>query len=924
MRPVKLELSGFTCFKEPQSISFDELELFAIQGQTGAGKSSILDAITYVLYGQTARLGKQNLEALISQGASGMYVTLEFEVSVGERYRASRIWSKKASERQIRFERLESEKWVTAVEGVKVKDLNAAIERAVGLDYDGFTRAILLPQGEFDRFLRGDAGERRELLKGLLSLHQFEQMRERANSLARDLKAGIEQKNFLLDGEYANATPEALEAGRLELEAITVRIAGLTGSLERTRSDLEEARETARLNQQLTAVRETLSTLEQDAEGVARASQRVVLARRVAGVIPRLEANERAQKASLAARADLEKRTLAQTQTLEHENLRLQRLEAALEESRALPELEMRLDEARAAQPKMERLRALGGAISLEHDQPVTWNEDAAAGLERVAAQLKVFTRAERERRDLEKSIQGAESRISSLSQSLEGAKLERDERKEAGQRLKAEVEAVELELEAAWRENLRSEITRGLKVGDDCPVCGEPLKTIPDFGVSRVPELEGQRARKNAELEAMRTAYTALTERAKAVQENLERERLERTRLEQTHEERQRELVELRQSFAAILGEFDDPHTALETRRTRLLAGLALEIRTVTEGRDPFEIVKVVTARRKQLQQVEREAREASDAARSASLEAKSALEAAKSLFETRRDEARERALELETALNEAGFSSADEARAATLPGAEITRLESLEREHREALGAAQSQESRLLETLGGRLHDPEKLRDLEDRLKHLESEWREGNRAHGQLEGSLKELERRIELARGLRREVAALGKRYDVYAQLALDLRGSEFQEFMLGQVQSELLSRASSIMREVTRERYQLALVDGEYHVLDNWNSLEARSVRTLSGGESFIASLALALALSDYLAGHRALGALFLDEGFGTLDAEALDAVASVLETIQTQGRMVGVITHVLSLAERLPNRLIVEKGTGSSRMRWEA
>jgi DNA repair protein SbcC/Rad50 len=192
-----------------------------------------------------------------------------------------------------------------------------------------------------------------------------------------------------------------------------------------------------------------------------------------------------------------------------------------------------------------------------------------------------------------------------------------------------------------------------------------------------------------------------------------------------------------------------------------------------------------------------------------------------------------------------------------------------------------------------------------------------------HGQLEGNLKELERRIELAKVLKREVAALGKKYDVYAQLALDLRGSEFQEFMLAQVQSELLARASTIMREVTRERYQLALLDGEYHVLDNWNGMEARSVKTLSGGESFIASLSLALALSDYLAGHRALGALFLDEGFGTLDAEALDAVASVLETIQTQGRMVGVITHVPSLAERLPNRLIVEKGTGSSRMRWE-
>ena len=99
-------------------------------------------------------------------------------------------------------------------------------------------------------------------------------------------------------------------------------------------------------------------------------------------------------------------------------------------------------------------------------------------------------------------------------------------------------------------------------------------------------------------------------------------------------------------------------------------------------------------------------------------------------------------------------------------------------------------------------------------------------------------------------------------------------------------------------------------------------MESRSVKTLSGGESFIASLSLALALSDYLAGSKALGALFLDEGFGTLDSEALDAVTLVLETLNTTGRTVGVITHVPSLAERLPNRLMVEKAQGSSRAYW--
>ena len=108
------------------------------------------------------------------------------------------------------------------------------------------------------------------------------------------------------------------------------------------------------------------------------------------------------------------------------------------------------------------------------------------------------------------------------------------------------------------------------------------------------------------------------------------------------------------------------------------------------------------------------------------------------------------------------------------------------------------------------------------------------------------------------------------------------------------------------------------------VQDLWNAGEVRGVKTLSGGETFLASLSLAIALSDYLAGNRVLGALFLDEGFGTLDPQALEAVANALENLRTQGRMVGVVTHVESLSERLPSRLLVTKSVaGSSVQRFD-
>ena len=165
--------------------------------------------------------------------------------------------------------------------------------------------------------------------------------------------------------------------------------------------------------------------------------------------------------------------------------------------------------------------------------------------------------------------------------------------------------------------------------------------------------------------------------------------------------------------------------------------------------------------------------------------------------------------------------------------------------------------------------------------------------------------------------------LGGDYALYRQLALDLRSNEFPDFLMTRVQATLAARASQIVREVTEGRYDLLFKEGDYHVLDTWNTGEPRSAKTLSGGESFITSLALALALSDTLAGSKALGALFLDEGFGTLDPETLYSVTQVLQALGAQGRMVGVITHVSALSESLPHRLVVQKGPQGSSVSWE-
>jgi len=157
--------------------------------------------------------------------------------------------------------------------------------------------------------------------------------------------------------------------------------------------------------------------------------------------------------------------------------------------------------------------------------------------------------------------------------------------------------------------------------------------------------------------------------------------------------------------------------------------------------------------------------------------------------------------------------------------------------------------------------------------------------------------------------------------LWEKLALDLQAHNFPAYLLGLKQRSLVERASELLYTLSGGRYRFAAQGDEYLVVDLWAEATARQVRTLSGGESFLASLALALALSEELSRGK-LEALFLDEGFGTLDPEALELVAGILESLPTRGRLVGVVTHVEALAERFPARLRVRKHPWGSRVEW--
>ncbi|MGH7553252.1 MAG: SbcC/MukB-like Walker B domain-containing protein, partial [Longimicrobiales bacterium] len=176
----------------------------------------------------------------------------------------------------------------------------------------------------------------------------------------------------------------------------------------------------------------------------------------------------------------------------------------------------------------------------------------------------------------------------------------------------------------------------------------------------------------------------------------------------------------------------------------------------------------------------------------------------------------------------------------------------------------------------------------------------------------------------AASVRAEHERLTREEAVARELGRHMNANHFERWLMRRALHQLVAGASHVLRELSADGYSLDIDDrNDFLVIDHRNANERRWARTLSGGETFLASLALALALADQIAdlaagGAARLDALFLDEGFGTLDPDTLDTVAATIEELGSRGRMVGIVTHVRELAERVPVRFEVRKVDGTS------
>ena len=863
MRPLAVIMQAFGPYAAVQTLDFADLRgagFFLITGPTGAGKTTVLDAMSFALYGDTS--GGAESEGGRSGGAMrsdhadpGTLTRIVFDFSIGaDLYRVERLPEQERP--KLRGEGTtthlqEATMWrlrrgddgALALDGAPLAagwtKVKAKAEDVLGFRGEQFRQVVMLPQGRFQQLIEADSNEREQILRALFDTGHYAAielaLKDEAATLRRAAEKVITQRDEVLhQAESASADDLRERCARLAVEAQdAARHADEAETADKAAQKLlAEGHDAAtRLRERNDAAAQVVELAARDAEIEARRAE-LEAARRAAGIADVAREAGGAEADLSLARAAAEKASAAATAaTLE------------LEVSRAAAR-----EHAAAELKRLEAFVAGAGELAAAREALATTTAEAAARrLDAEAADAAWATARER----------------------LAG-------------------------LEKVWQEAQAGLLARSLGDGLPCPVCGSPDHPSPaelTAGAPAEDDVEAARAAVEAALERRDTARASLQRSAAALA-----------------------------AAAALAGE--------------RAAGLPAELA------DPEALDKALGVARR----VERDLRVAFEraqtqahAAQIAATGSEAAHAAAAATLVGAETRAREAGARLAKRLTEAGFAGEAARRDAHRDPSVVEQLQEVVAGHEQGKIKA-AERLRLAEQAAPALEPPD-LTLLEAEAQACAATARNAREAaiglRAGAEAAEKQLTRLVELAG----EAAGLEARYAVVGRLAdvanrRNARGLSFQSYVLGAFLDDVLVAASARLRTMSKSRY--ALERTEEHsgrkraagldllVYDAWTGV-ARPVTTLSGGEKFMAALSLALGLAEVVQAHAGgirLDTVFVDEGFGSLDDESLDLAISSLMSLNEGGRLVGIISHVSELRERIDARLEVSAGKSGSSARF--
>lgn len=802
MRPIRLEMQAFGPYVSKQVVEFEPFVnagLFLIYGETGAGKTSIFDAMTYALFGQSSGGGRGDVSHMrCNLAAEEIPTVVLFEFMVGEkRYLFSRevqVYTKRNGDRELRISQnaavWDGSAYNPFFENPKINNVRLKAEEILGLTYDQFCQVVLLPQGQFERLLTAGAVEKETVLETLFHADHWQKivdwLCDRSNEMKREMESRkLMTSQILHQFECENAEDlKALEQRSIQ-ELLQVETQSKEVDLieETARKELQQAQQHEKLFADLEEAKKQQEKLMQEQEKFALLQQNIKRAAEAASLLPLRET---------AAQLQNEKKQRAQ-----------QKEEIKKQEERIK--------------------KAIAGHVS-----------ELYAALDEMIKQLSVVEQTQR------------------------------DEKKRLD-----ELHRKKNDLLAAYMENAAFMLSKTLKEGQPCPVCG-----------SRVHQEQKSSSKQEISKEEI--------EKVEATIGRMNEQALAREKQKQELQYRLQLCEEAAGKYEKVEGAF---HSGKDSKQ------IVLEISRLEQEQNKLAALYEV-------QQKE--------------------CSIAEQKFESAMEVYKEKTRAL-------GFETDKEVMKHSMEESEIERAKEAIEDFKVRF-KVNEEKSLSLQALVQTLQRPD-IKRLEEDYEQLKKKKESANIALGKARERQEKISDALKRFEQLQKKLDHFTQEYvqkDTFARLLQGSSGVSLKRYVLGVMLSAVTKEANRLLARVLGGRYQLHRTDEsvgrarkaglDLEVFDAYAG-KKRGVGTLSGGEKFLASLALSLGLSAVVqagSGGVRIDTMFIDEGFGTLDPESIESALSILASVKGSSRLVGIISHVQSLRENIDTAIEVKKGREGS------
>ncbi|EEX93845.1 DNA repair exonuclease [Vibrio orientalis CIP 102891 = ATCC 33934] len=1009
MKPLKLTLQAFGPFAKTEQVDFTQLgsnPLFLINGPTGSGKTSILDAICFALYGETTGNERQGVQMRCDQAAANLLTEISLEFALHDkRYRVIRAPEQEAPKARGEgtttrkhtaslYEITGEERLITS----KTAQVKTEVTALLGLNESQFRQVMVLPQGKFRELLLASSKDREAIFGQLFQTDIYKKiefaLKDRALSISKSKdeldnqirgalqvgEVGTEQE---LNGKLTEANEQSAQA----------KVAEQTSSEKLSQSKAKLQQMTA-LNGQFVKLEQGRAALKTHQEQQAVITERNSALER-ATQANKLEAPYSQWQSSLKQVTEFEQKLAALNADKEQAQVMLKQSEAqhqkATIEAEQLPALNEKLFKLDQTQQKlMDRAQQQSNVNALEQkkleqqqtlDKYVAFKDKLASDALKGSQDLEQARRDVTEKVTLEAELASSQRLVSDLRKlaHIKGEQASLDKQTELKQSAKqalqtelASKQKLANEVELDWHNAQAAVLAQKLETDRPCPVCGSCTHPSPASFVGNEvskQQVESARQIERAALDQFNQAsstlgqHLALCEQNRAMVKAAEVELGDKATLniaeveEQLNQRQLRlqhlstiDVIKMEQMVTELNQRCSDGETKINQLKEEISANdtaLKLSIEQLEKLtiaiNGEFNTVEEVEVKRAQMQQIMLQLKQALEGAQSQVQQAairQSNLESQTMTHNELLSQAvKQRELNEQawhSALQATSFASEQQFLASRSTPSELEMWQNEITQYNRTSVQLEQTISDLEQALVD-MQQPN-LEQEQQSVEQQQTEYLQTRTALDVTQSTLHRLEKVAQDIAQLHEKNRKLEAEYKVYGTLydvASGKTGSRvsLHRFVLGVLLDDVLIQASQRLSIMSRGRYQLVRkTEGfkgaagrglDLSVEDGYTG-KVRDVATLSGGESFMAALALALGLSDvvqsYSGGIR-LDTLFIDEGFGSLDPESLDLAMQILVDLQQSGRTIGVISHISELKEQMPLRLDVESSRVGSSIR---